>query len=75
MWSVKADGKVSSRQAARHKYSGVSPRNSSSTSSAPVVRVTAGIMWRRTESRACDGSIGGGKTRNRIEWGPGHMEL
>jgi len=48
---------------------------SSSTSSTPVVRETAGIMWRRIENRGCDGSIGGGKTRNRIEWEPGHMEL
>lgn len=35
----------------------------------------AGIMWRRIESRAHDGSIGGAKTRNRIEWKPEHMEL
>lgn len=45
------------------------------SSSVPVGRETAGIMWRRIESRACDGSIGRGKTRKRIEWEPGHMEL
>jgi hypothetical protein len=67
MWQVKAVGKASPRHAARHKHEVV-----------VLLLYCKGDSWDHVEkdgSRACDGSIGGGKTQNGIGWEPGYMEL